>query len=119
MELQEIYDEIGRAFAAKDLDGLSKFIDQSWTGEMGSDTVSREQLLENISGQFARLRDIYWPRTLSYERVEGDQVTVRAIGVYRAFELKDGEQVEMKLANDDTWVNGPDGWRNVHSVSIE
>ena len=118
-ELTPIYDEIAEAFRHKDLEAIAKYISSDWTGAHGENKVTRDQLLENVASQFKDFNDISWPRTLSNPRFDGDNVTVRAAGTYRAMKADSGEPFEMELANDDSWRKGQDGWQSVFSTGLE
>jgi hypothetical protein len=117
-ELQAIYESIAEAFERRDLDGVMKFIGPDWEGEANGKIVTREDLKGHVEGQFRDLTDIHWPRTVSLPRADGDRLTVRAAGIYRARKAGSGEPVEMDLTNDDTWVRTDSGWQNVHSRAI-
>lgn len=118
-ELEEIYSAVAMAFWEKNLDGIAKYIAEDWTGEYGGHTVKKSDLVGNVREQLETLDHIDWPRTLSIVSVEGDKLTIRSEGTYRAVKKENGEQVEMKLANEDTWQKGPQGWLNIYSQSLE
>ena len=118
-ELKEIYSEIEVAFRNKDLNGIAKYISPEFTGAHGTHTFTRDQLLENVRSQFQDFDDISWPRRIGDVHTDGDKVTVRAEGTYRAVRSDTREPVQMELANHDTWRKGPDGWQNIHSTGLE
>jgi ketosteroid isomerase-like protein len=117
-ELQGVYDQVSAAFRAKDLDRVMRFIHPDWVGEAQGQRVTREELQAHVAHQFATLDDIDWPRTISDLRPDGDQVTVRSSGPYRARNAETGEPVELQLTNDDRWIHTDAGWLNIHSVAI-
>lgn len=117
-ELQGIYAEIEEAFRTKDLDVVAKYIAPNWVGMMGDEPVDRVQLLRNVKGQFETLDDISWPRTIAVIRSDATRIKVKAEGVYRATQRESGEPFEIALTNEDTWILGPEGWRNFASKSL-
>ena len=117
-ELRAIYSEIETAFRTKDLDGVAKYISTSFTGAHGEHTVTRDDLLENVRTQFQDYDDISWPRRIGDAHTEGDKITVRAEGTYRAIKAENQEPIKMELANHDTWQDGPEGWQCVHSTGL-
>lgn len=118
-ELRTIYAQVNVAFQNKDLDGITKYISPDWTGAFGGGPVTRDQLVDNVRNQLQNFDQISWPRTISDPRAEGDKLTVRAEGPYRAVKADSREPVHMELANEDTWRKGPTGWQNIYSRAIE
>lgn len=113
------YAEIDEAFRSKDLDTVARHIAPNWVGTAGGKTVTRDQLMENVWHQFETLDNISWHREIELVGAEGELVTVRAVGVFRATKRESGEPLELNLANDDTWTNGPGGWQVTRSVGVE
>jgi hypothetical protein len=117
--IKAAYAEIEEAFRNKALDTLAKYIAPGWTGVAGEHTVTRDELLDNVRGQFETLDDISWPRTITLVSAGPDRIVVNAAGTYRAIQRENGEPFELYLANEDTWTHGPNGWQNSGSRSLE
>lgn len=118
-ELRAIYEDVNQAFQNKDLDGITKYISPDWTGEFGGGAVTRDPLVENVRNQLQNFDEISWPRTISHPRTDGNKLTVRAEGPYKAVKADSREPIQMDLANEDTWQKGPNGWQNIYSKALE
>jgi hypothetical protein len=118
-ELEGVYRLLDMAFQKKNLEGIASYVAQEWTGRANDQSVSRDQLIENVRGQFERFNDIRWERTIEPLREDNGEFTVRASGIYRAVEADSGKTVEMMLVNDDTWAKRAGGWQIVRSISVE